>query len=184
MLGLPEWWNGIHSGFKTHRRKACEFESRLRYPGIRKFFWYNAGMANYSFTVNEGQDKSFSLGVFGLAAGLDAKLFLDGVERSASITTAANVISVTVPAAISSLLPARYSITASGRTIVSGTIYVNRVEEVPPPGPVTENYATIDADGDVVNGHGEKIRSFLILGQSDPVPESIRDNTVVLRILP
>lgn len=31
MIPKPVWWNGIHGGFKTHCREACEFDSRRRY---------------------------------------------------------------------------------------------------------------------------------------------------------
>ena len=48
---MPEWWNGIHSGLKSHRGDSCEFESRLRYVNkddVKRAFaslmWFNMGL--------------------------------------------------------------------------------------------------------------------------------------------
>ena len=31
---MLEWWNGIHSGLKSHRGNSCGFDSRLKYVRV------------------------------------------------------------------------------------------------------------------------------------------------------
>ena len=148
-------------------------------------------MANYTFTVEQGSSRQFTLFVFGLSPDLSGKLFCNGQETPSTITTTSNYITVAIPSSISSVLPANYRIDVSddewetSKTVVRGKIYLHATaQDEPDEPPVSGEYATLDADGDVINGRGEKIRPVVILDQDDELPDTTTDNTLVVRVLP
>lgn len=126
-------------------------------------------MANYSFSVKEGQAHSFSIRVFGVAPDMSGKMYVEGSLLSgASITTLKNTVSVSIP--FGSLpdgdpsLNYRVDLSSdnwqTNTTAIRGTIFVDKV-------------TTSDPDN---NG------GFIVLNATDPLPDNLADRTVVIRI--
>lgn len=159
-------------------------------------------MANYSFTVEDGKERSFSINVFGLVPGMavrpyiyDSSKWLDWVD--VDIQTSTNVISVTIPAsaATSETLPTRYKINVSAdgwattTTAVRGQIYFLAAQpDDPGAGPPDVDrgepggVAALDADGDVIDADQNKVMPIIVLNPGDPVPPGLRSNTLIVEL--
>ena len=172
---------------------------RIPFPVLKILLCYNSSMANYSFTVDEGTDTTFTVHVYGLVSGMTCKSYLyanDWVLKSEiSVQTAKNQITVTIPSSLATTatMPAKYKVEVSkdnwSTSILALTGQIFFEPASTDDEPVTDvdrgepgGVAALDLDGDVINAAGTKIMPVLIIHSGDPIPAGTKDNTLIAEI--